>query len=198
MGLTRAKAARNPTAVILSYTDHDIRRGRLLPDTHIAAIADMVMRGEWTQLRHDSPVTGPAEECYGTVIAAQRAIGGKIHTGWMTCPQQSRTGENKLGGIALIAHAVLERNGELFETIPAYRNSRFLIDDAIPFGSQMGVDFLDRVQDAQYLSYGIAEVNVLTRTIDLALTRRELTAPDPDREARVIEAWQAWQETIAA
>jgi hypothetical protein len=130
------------------------------------------------------------------VVTSQRALGGKIHTGWLVSRKPVSTGSNCLAMIEVTSHAILELNNEWYETIPAYRQARFILDDAVPFGSQMGMDFLDRVQDAKLCTYGVS--NVLTRVIDLTRAPRLLSTTDPDRERRVTEALQEWHEDIAA
>jgi hypothetical protein len=166
-GLTPKGGNILPAALALSYTNHDLEKGRLLPDAHVVALAKRAIVGEWTALEQDSPVMGQVDMCYPTVLHAVKQFGGRLRMGWCMFPQSARTGRNRLAPYLLGSHVVWESDGRLFETIPAYRGNRFMLDDAIPFSSQMGISFLDRMSDVSKCRFSGA--NVVCRAISLSL-----------------------------
>jgi hypothetical protein len=163
--LTPRKSGAEPKAILVSYTNHDVEKGRLLPDQIVIAAATRILAGSATPLDYDSPIQGAEDECWSTVQTAVELLGGRMRLGWIVYKRLPATGRNRMAAYTACCHAVWEHDGRLVEAIPAYHGHRFVLDDTLPKFCQFGIDFLDCEADATRCVFAVT--NLLKKTLPM-------------------------------
>jgi hypothetical protein len=88
-------------------------------------------------------VRGRSRSCWETVAAAAEAQGGRLLGGWSVVDVEPRLPQrNPLARITLNAHAVLERDGVWYETIPERYEALGFIPGIVPTPNAY-VEFFD-------------------------------------------------------
>ncbi len=145
-----------PKAIVVSASRLDVSRRIAVTDRQILEVYKKLVTKEFTSLSAESPVQRPLLHCYIATTEAVERFGGSIRYGWLLCPNPHgvATGKNRYARWLLTAHAVWEKDGILYETIPDNLNFKFILDPECKHLSQHECTFIDTPEDASRVEWG--------------------------------------------
>jgi hypothetical protein len=117
----------------------------------VEAMLHNAIDGLLEPLKTPKPATikGEPRSCWGTVARAVEEQGGKLLAGWSVVEADLRPPQsNPLARIVLNAHAVLEKDGEWYETIPERYTALGFIPGPVP-APDAYIEFFDDEASAE-------------------------------------------------